>query len=75
MNSREFIIAQFRNGDFRIGQCLSISTLESNAKNIDPEIEISVREEVNKMIKEGTLTRGLESTTLIHLTRKGFELF
>ena len=75
MNPREFIIAQFRNGDFKIGQCLSIPTLEANAKNIDPLIGLSVKEAVDKMIGEGLLARELESRTLIHLTRKGFELF
>lgn len=74
MNPREFIIAQFRNANYKIGQCLSIPTLEANAKNIDLEIEHSLDEEIHIMIREGLLERELESRTLVHLTKRGFEL-
>ena len=74
MNLREFIISQFRIANYKIGQCLSIPTLEANAKKNELEIEHSLDEEIHKMIREGLLERELESRTLVHLTKKGFEL-
>jgi len=74
MDLREFIIDQFRNANYKVGQCLSIPTLEVNARNSDLEFEHSLDEEIHIMIREGLLERELESRTLVHLTKKGFEL-
>jgi len=60
--------------NYNTGQCLSIPILEANARSIDLDIEHSIDEEIHKMIREGILDRELESRTLVHLTKKGFEL-
>ena len=74
MNLREFIIAEFKNANYKVGQCLSIPTIEVNARNSDLEFEHTLDEEIHKMIRDGLLERELESRTLVHLTKKGFEL-